>query len=665
MIQRTITIEEISKKLKPLFGKKIDELYMKYSLADTLEEKNEIMQFLKILYEKNLNKLLDTQVLLEPPRQQDIQGEYPLAEVEYNGKQLFSFGLNEKDWSRHMCVTGMSGSGKTTFAFKILDNFIQKQKPFLVLDWKKSFRPLTSSNPDLLTFTVGNEKVSNLFKMNINRPPVGVEPKEWINVLCDILTESFGTSFGVHKVLLETLDEIFEKWGVYEGGKHYPNWLHVKKMLEIRSKESKGRETEWFESALRIASVLTFGSFGKVINYDGKKSLPIEDLFDKQVIFELNSLGNIEKKFFCEFVLTYIYKLKKAQERKVNEGFNYAILVDEAHNVFLKNKTNFLSESVTDMVYREMREYGISLICLDQHISKLSDTVKGNSACSIAFQQQLPEDIREISSLMQLEDRREVFSRIPVGSAIVKLSERHTSPFLVKIPFTELRNQILSDEKIASKMSCLIQGISLEKEDPEFKQALIGESVKPIETIEPTQELVVEQEKLQEVIVETKIKPKEALLTKTQEVLYDFVLKKLDQGLEFKRIENMLEKATSEKLYDLADVLIVVNKALKERLSKGLDVQTKLKSILVVQEETTSREDMDKDEKRFMAFLEVNPNHESSTIEIYKKVGLSTRKGNVIKNKLLEKGLIEIEEKKYIQGWKKLIRPSLSHSLTN
>jgi len=665
MIQRTITIEEISKKLKPLFGKKIDELYLKYSIADSLEEKNEILQFLKILYEKNLNKLLDSKVLLEPPREQDIRGEYPLGQVEYNEKELFSFGLNEKDWARHMCVTGMSGSGKTTFAFQVLDNFIQKQKPFLVLDWKKSFRPLTTTNPNLLTFTVGNEKVSNLFKMNINRPPKGVEPKEWINVLCDILTESFGASFGAHKVLLETLDEIFEKWGVYEGGKHYPNWLHVKKMLEIRSKEARGRETEWFESALRIASVLTFGSFGKVVTYDGKKSLPIEDLFDKQVVFELNSLGNIEKKFFCEFVLTYIYKLKKAQERKVNEGFNYAILVDEAHNVFLKNKTNFIAESVTDMVYREMREYGISLICLDQHVSKLSDTVKGNSACSIAFQQQLPEDIREISSLMQLEDKREIFSRIPVGSAIVKLSERHTSPFLVKIPFTELRNQTLSDEKIASKMSCLLQGITLEKEDFEFKQALVAKTIE----IQPEQivEKSIEPEEIsekQEIMVQEKPKLKEISLTKTQEVLYEFVLKKLEQGLEFKKIENMLSKATSENLYDLADVLIVVNKALKERLSKGIDVQTKLMSALTIQE-SDSKEDLSKDEKKFISFLELNSNHEDSTIEIYKKVGFSARKGNVIKNKLLEKGLITIEEKKYTQGWKKLIRPSLSYSLIN
>jgi len=206
----------------------------------------------------------------------------------------------------------MSGSGKTTFALNILKNFIKKDKPFLVFDWKKSFRPLMKEDPNVMCFTVGNGAISNLFKTNINRPPKGVNPKEWINTLCDLLTESFNVSFGVHKILLETLDETFQGWGVYENSNLYPNWEHIKRMLEVKARDSKGRETGWYESALRIATVLTFGEFGKVVNYDGKKSLSFEDLFDKKVIFELNSLSNIEKKFFCEFILTYIYKLKKA-----------------------------------------------------------------------------------------------------------------------------------------------------------------------------------------------------------------------------------------------------------------------------------------------------------------------------------------------------------------
>ena len=626
-MQRQITIEELSKKLKPILGSKIDELYFRYTTSESQEERTEILQILTALYQRNLSKLLDSKVLLEPP-QKNLQGKYPLAKIIYNEKEVAEFGLNEKDWPRHVCVSGMSGSGKTTFALNVLKNFIEKDKPFLVFDWKKSFRPLNQINQNVLTFTVGNDGVSNLFKMNINRPPKGVSPKEWINTLCDLLTESFSVSFGVHKVLLETLDEMFEKWGIYKGEKHYPNWQHIKRMLEIKSKDARGRETQWYESALRIATVLTFGAFGKVINYDGKKSLPVEDLFDKKVIFELNSLGNIEKKFFCEFVLAYIYKLKKAQENKVDSDFNFAILVDEAHNIFLKNKTNFLSESVTDMVYREMREYGISLICLDQHISKLSDTVKGNSACHIAFQQQLPEDIRDISELMQLVDRKEFFSRLPVGTAIVKLSERYNSPFLVKAPFTDLRNSTMSDEKISQKMNCIIKGIEIEKQDPEFMKAIT----------EPIQEVIVES-------------PKE-ILNSTQKVLYEFVLKKLTQEKSLKEIEALLESGLNENSYTALDVLIVINHALNEKLKfeEPQDFQE-----VEIAEDLPN--ELDTNEKKFLSFIKMNPEHEHTTVEIYKRLNLSTRKGNIIKNELLDKGLIKIQEIKNTKGWKKLIQP--------
>src|SRR3989344_2451769 len=238
----------------------------------------------------------------------------------------------------------------------------------------------------MLCYTIGNDQISNTFKININQPPKGISPKEWINVLCDLLVESFSVSFGVHKIILETLDEAFKEWGIYNGSKNFPTWNHIKWRLEQKADKAKGREATWIESAMRIATVLTFGSFGEVLNYKGEKSWDVEDLLKQKVIFELNSLGNVEKKFFCEFVLTYIYKLKKSNQAAISNDFDHAILVDEAHNIFLKDKTHFVQESVTDMIYREMREYGTSLVCLDQHVSKLSDSVKGNSACHIAFQ---------------------------------------------------------------------------------------------------------------------------------------------------------------------------------------------------------------------------------------------------------------------------------------
>ena len=98
MIQKMLTIEELSRKLKPLFGKKIDELYFKYTTAESFEEKNEIMQLLTGLYQKHLNKLLDSEILLEPPKEETVKGEYPLAKVSYSGKELYDFALREQDW---------------------------------------------------------------------------------------------------------------------------------------------------------------------------------------------------------------------------------------------------------------------------------------------------------------------------------------------------------------------------------------------------------------------------------------------------------------------------------------------------------------------------------------------------------------------------------------
>jgi hypothetical protein len=756
MVQRALTIEEICVKLRPVYGKKIDDLYLQYAMADSREEKEEMGQVLNALYHKNLSQLLDRNVLLEPPKEEFVRGEYPLGAVSYASKKLYDFALREHDFPRHVCVSGMSGSGKTTFAFQILRNFMEKDKPFFVFDWKKSFRPLLSEDKNMMCFTVGDDKVSNTFRTNINRPPKGVNPKEWINVLCDLLTESFSVSFGVHKVLLETLDELYEGWGVYKDAKDYPTWRHVKRMLEEKMANTKGaREATWLESALRIASVLTFGSFGEVINSEERNSVLVDDLFKSKVIFELSALGNIEKKFFCEFVLTYIYKLKKARENTNRDNFEHAILVDEAHNIFLKDKTNFVNESVTDMVYREMREYGTSLICLDQHISKLSDTVKGNSACHVAFQQQLPEDIRDISLLMQLGDNKEYFSKLVVGSAIVKLAERYTSPFLIEVPFVQSEEKVIDNEEIKKRMGFLLDALNFSKKvDPEFSEKVLNPErvevklnevpsndthrgtrtcdagglksesnieIKPIEV--PVEEVVVPKSVsveatplvMDEIPVVGEVEA--TGLSGAESVLYDLVCERLKLGDSFFEIKNILDSGLGEGLYSEEDVVNVIDYAMKKKLeearadesksesgfeikdshidgiSNGLEIsissdeESGVEHVVEIIENEKIKEDAKKvekvegivdngkektlkvlksnilkdlaaDEVSLISFLIDNPDHTESTVGLYKKVGLSPRRGNNAKKALMDRDLVCVHEEKNEKGWKKYVKIS-------
>ena len=608
-----LTVEEMCKKLKPIFGKKIDKLYLQYTLTDSREKREEIMQALSVLYEKYLNTtLLSEKVLLAPP--EDIDAEYPLADVVYADKTAGKFGLREKDWIRHILISGMSGSGKTMFAFKILQNMVEKKKPFIVFDWKKSFRPLLLLDKNIMCFTVGNKRVSNFFRTNINKPPEGIEPKEWINILCDLITESFFASYGVHKLIREAMDESFKAFGVYKGSNNYPTWKHIKKMLEKRNVKH-GRESEWMESALRIAHALTFGSFGDAINTNDIVGMTVEELMDKKVIFELQTLNNSEKKFFCEYILSYVFFTKKANEQKKNE-FKGLILVDEAHNIFLKDKPNFLNESVTDSVYREMREYGFGLVCLDQHISKLSETVAGNSATNIAFQQILPKDVDTISNLMQMYPERKFFNMLPVGQAIVKLAERHYHPFLIKAPFIDLKEENVDDKFIKERMSKIVK---VTKRIKSFSEDVKEENL--VKAIKKKYKI-------------DKIKHGANTINHIQLALVGEIKQFLKSGFEPAKIKDYLVKQ-GYKNEDIKRAMANVSQDPKIVLETKKFINTNESAKLL---------------------LGVVKNKPLPTTEAYKKLKISARKGNDIKKQLLYLGLIEEVEQRSKKGWKKLIQ---------
>ncbi|MDD5253798.1 MAG: DUF87 domain-containing protein [Candidatus Nanoarchaeia archaeon] len=573
--ERDLTIEEMCRKLRPVFGKKIDALYLRYRLSERGEEQFEVEQAISALYHKYLNQsMLSQKILLEPPQKDIIGGPYTLGMISYAEKDYYPFGLRDRDWPRHICVSGMSGSGKTNFAFILLGNLIRNKKPFWIFDWKKSFRSLILIDNTIKVYTIGNSKINNNFRININRPPKGVPDKEWISLLVDMITESFFASYGVHKILVETLDEAFREFGVYEGSDNYPTWHQIKDRLEIKEEEMKirNRESEWVVSALRIAHALTFGDFGEVIGYKGRDSVKVEDYFGDKLLFELHSLNSSQKKFFCEFVLSYLYKYKKTNENSSRGEFTQAILIDEAHNIFLKDKPNFIKESATDVLYREVREYGIGLICLDQHISKLSEVVAGNSACNIAFQQVLPDDLEQISGIMQLREHKDYFSMLMVGEALVKLSERHTSPFMIKTPLVHLKDEVVTDDELKERMG--------------------------------TRVLKDEEKK-------------------------GYVKERVDKEID-EEVENIDEAFKASGIAAPREFL---------------EEQVKIKK---------QEFDLESEDKKFLEFVSKSEGFNIS--KVYELFNISVRRGNAIKKKLEDLGLIKTETIKHDKGWKKELR---------
>jgi uridine kinase len=621
MRTRPVTVEEICTKLRPVFGKKIDRLYLKYSLIDDPDKKEQIHQVLNLLYEKHLHtSLLTEAVLLEPPQEKEVTGIHVIGKISYADKDLYDFGLRDDDLVRHICVTGMSGSGKTMLAFNMLEGLIKKDVPFIVFDWKKSFRPLLVIDPNIVLFTVGNPSISNLFRININVPPKGMNPKEWVSMLCDLVTESFFASYGVNKILRETIDRAFSDFGVYKGSNNYPTWYQIRDRIEKLGQDNKrGRESEWIESALRIAYVLTYGDFGEAINSKEGTTFPIEYLLEKKVIFELQSLSQSEKKFFSEFVLSYIFFSKKADYTLSTKKLKNVILVDEAHNIFLKDVPNFMKETVTDMIYREIREYGIGLICLDQHISKLSQTVAGNSATNIAFQQMLPQDVETVSWIMQLRDEKNYFTMLPVGTAIVKLAERYFQPFLVKVPYNSLKEKRVTDEAIKNKMASLVKPLKM-----------ITKYQDPLRL--KTEEEYEQVDKEKEEIAQKTAKLKNHL----QEFLVGEIRQYVNSGMDKHSIKDYLAKQN----YKSTDV----NQALKVLEQRPEN-----------REKTTRFVEENKLAKRFLTLIS---SKNMPTTKIYKELEISAREGNELKQALLLQGLLEVIEQRNDKGWVKILKPT-------
>ena len=107
-----------------------------------------------------------------------------------------------------------------------------------------------------------------------------------------------------------------------------------------------------------------------------------------------------------------------------------------------------------EITFREIREFGESLIILDQHPSQISLPALGNTYCTITMNLKHSKDVNTMSQCMLLSESKdkEILGSLDVGYAMVKLQGRYPKPFLIRIPEFEVKKGIISDEYIRKKM---------------------------------------------------------------------------------------------------------------------------------------------------------------------------------------------------------------------
>ena len=427
--------KDLLRKLEPVFGSRTKALWYLSLLSKDAKSVEKNKELLRLLADKKVDLDYKEEIRLPPPSSEKLAGAYHLGNAVYPEKKYAQFGLREHEFIKHILIAGMTGTGKTNLMFQILSEFVRHKKPFLIFDWKKNYRALRklSGFEDVKIIEIGSKNCK--FRFNPLIPPPGVDPKHWMAMLVDVIKHAYFVAHGLEYFFRKGIDYLYEQFGIYEGKQDYPTFVDLEKTLQ--REYVKGRETLWMSSAKRVlASVTLSGVLGETLNV--RRQDDIAGLLNHKVVFELDNLPAIERVFFVESLLLWIYHYRRNETDRA--WFKHAIVIEEAHHILSAKKESTLGEeTIMESIVRMIREFGESVIVIDQEPSKLSSSVLANTNCKICFNLGDGKDVDRIAKSMNLkEEEKRCIDKLGVGHAIIKMKARFSEPVHVVFPLVSV-----------------------------------------------------------------------------------------------------------------------------------------------------------------------------------------------------------------------------------
>jgi hypothetical protein len=456
------------KKLVPVLGKdRAEKLSKAYLLADEDTRKRifELVDVMKAAVATDSD--LRGAVLMEPPnRDAAAAGELDIGHVLYGKKRLYPFRINKEALLTHIGVFGSSGYGKTNIAYWLTEQLSDNGIPVLIFDFsKRNYKDLlaTGLRDRIDIYTVGRDVAP--FRFNPLRPPDGIQLSQWMKEFASIFDHAYWLLGGGRHIILKALDAVY--------GKHEnPKLVDIKRWLnEYGEDQLPVRERNWLATAERPLESLCFKEIGDVFYCE--EGMKPSDFFrpGRITVLELDALDTNDKTFFIEVMLQWIRDWLLVSGRK--EKLTGAIILEEAHHILNREKSSKLgSETVIELVFREIRELGLGMIYIDQHPSLVSYPALGNTSTHIYMNLGLDtkhsSDILDASNMLGLnyDEQGNYLRKLPVGHGFMlcRMSS-FPEPFLVEFPLVKLQKGSVNDCDIKGHMKGKIAAqLALEKE---------------------------------------------------------------------------------------------------------------------------------------------------------------------------------------------------------
>jgi energy-coupling factor transporter ATP-binding protein EcfA2 len=441
---------------------KINELVQLASIADMLDNKSvqnmihaigldddrELMDDAREYFGYNaLGKLTSPIPFDKIPPGVDISGEIELGEA---SETKSPFGLDIEEMTQHVLLAGMSGSGKTTILYNMMNQLLQKRIPFFCFDFKKEFRGYVRKSDNVLILRPEN------FKLNPLRPPEGIPPSRWISIFSDVFCHSTSLLEGSNSFLLDQLNNLYKLWGIFNDSDEYPSFHELEKILHHIYIPLSSREARYLESVRnRVTSCIL--NAGDMLKCDRDM---FKDLIEqkKSVIFEFYGISEHVTSFLIELILTKLYFYRMAKGREHSKNNPLVVFMDEGRNVYDYRKEQNIASGIPiiDTITERIRDFNVSLTICTQIPSEICVSAKSNTYTKIMMGLGNGEDISNLAKCMGLDKNQEQYTYgLKVGNAIVKLAGKYTTPFWIITPPVNMDKDV-SDYELKEKMDPIL-----------------------------------------------------------------------------------------------------------------------------------------------------------------------------------------------------------------
>lgn len=348
--------------------------------------------------------------------------------------------LDRKELDKHVFITGVTGSGKTTTCLNLL---LESKLPFLVIEPAKTeYRALLSGDWgfEVDCYRPGEDRYNSLrinpFQLVHKHQKLVAQ----VSLIQATLAAVFPLEASMPQLVEMAIVRAYEQygWDIHRNendlvedpwepmAQVWPTFSDMIAQLDqIIPEQNMGKEFEdkYRGSLVSRLSALTKGILGATL--DTPYSMDFNLLIERHAIIELEGLPNPEHKaLLMGLILGRLAEAMKARHRQQFD-YRHLTLIEEAHRLLARpepgesdNRKNAV-ETFANLL-AEIRKYGEGLLIADQIPNKLVSDVIKNTHVKIVHRLYAEDDRRTVGEAMMLDEKQRAFlPNLQTGEAVV------------------------------------------------------------------------------------------------------------------------------------------------------------------------------------------------------------------------------------------------------